>query len=258
MMYFELASNFSKNEMVPEALKWDENSHFPVDVLQKAGELGFGGLFVREDVGGSGLTRTDGSIIFEALAAGCTGTTAYMTIQNMCAWMIDNFGTDEQREKYLPGLCSMQTLASYCLTEPGSGSDAASLSTKAELTADGEHYILNGSKAFISGGGISDLYVVMARTGAGASGISTFLVEKGTPGLSYGANEKKMGWKVQPTSLVHFEDVKIPKANLLGKEGDGFKYAMKGLDGGRINIATCSVGAAQACLERTVQYVKER
>lgn len=222
-----------------------------VEVARRAG------IYVNEEVGGSGLSRLDASVIFEALAGGCTSTTAYLTIHNMCAWMIDSFASDELRQKYLPDLCTMNKFASYCLTEPNSGSDAASLSTRA--TRDGDSFVLNGSKAFISGGGRSDIYLVMARTGeAGAGGISCFLVENGTPGLEFGAQEKKLGWNTQPTAAVILEDCRVPASNMVGAEGDGFKYAMRGLDGGRINIGTCSVGAAYRCLREAREYVRTR
>lgn len=253
----DMASAFARDEMEPYAREWDEASHFPVDTLQKAAALGFGGIYVRDDVGGSALTRTDAAIIFEELSKGCTSTAAYISIHNMAAWMIDTYGSDEVRQKFLPGLCSMETFASYCLTEPGAGSDAASLRTKAE--DDGDHYVLNGSKAFISGGGVSDVYVTMVRTGGdGPKGITCIAVEKDTPGLSFGAQEVKLGWKSQPTAQVNFQDCRVPKANRVGSEGEGFKIAMAGLDGGRLNIGACSLGAAQTCLERTIAYMKDR
>jgi alkylation response protein AidB-like acyl-CoA dehydrogenase len=251
------ARQFARDEMAPHARGWDENETFPIDALRKAAALGFGGIYVKDDVGGSALTRLDATLIFEELAQGCTSTAAYISIHNMAAWMIDAFAGDQQRKKFLPKLCSMEHFASYCLTEPGAGSDAASLTTKARR--DGEHYVLDGAKAFISGGGVSDIYVVMARTGeAGPRGISCIVVEKGTPGLSYGAQEKKLGWKSQPTAMVVFENCRVPVANLIGKEGQGFKIAMAGLDGGRLNIGACSIGGAQFCLDRTVEYMKER
>ncbi|XP_072449086.1 isobutyryl-CoA dehydrogenase, mitochondrial isoform X2 [Chiloscyllium punctatum] len=225
--------------------------------MRKAAQLGFGGIYVRQDVGGSGLSRVDTSIIFEALSTGCASTTAYISIHNMCAWMIDAFGSEEQRHMHCPKLCSMEKFASYCLTEPGSGSDAASLITTARQ--DGDSYILNGSKAFISGGGDTDLYVLMCRTGdKGPKGISCLLVEKGTPGLSFGKKEKKVGWNSQPTRAVIFEDCAVPVGNLIGKEGDGFSIAMHGLNGGRINIASCSLGAAYASILLTQDYLKVR
>ena len=252
-----MARDFSEGELAPHAAHWDEEKIFPLDVLRMAAANGFGAVYVKEDVGGSGMGRLDASIIFEELARGCTSTTAYLTIHNMCCWMIDSYGSDALRQQFLPQLATMEKCASYCLTEPDSGSDASALKTTAKR--DGDHFILNGSKAFISGGGSSEVYVVMARTGGdGPKGISTFLVEKGTPGLSFGANEKKLGWNTQPTAVVSFEDCRVPAANMLGQEGMGFKIAMAGLDGGRINIATCSVGAAQACLEHALAYVKQR
>jgi len=212
---------------------------------------------VKDDVGGSALTRLDATLIFEGLAQGCTSTAAYISIHNMAAWMIDAFGGEPQRQHFLPKLCTMEHFASYCLTEPESGSDAASLKTRAQR--DGTHYVLNGSKAFISGGGVSDIYVCMVRTsGPGPKGISCIVVEKDTPGLSFGAQEKKLGWKSQPTAMVNFEDCRVPVENRIGEEGDGFKIAMAGLDGGRLNIAACSIGGAQFCLDRTVDYMRER
>jgi alkylation response protein AidB-like acyl-CoA dehydrogenase len=251
------ARQFAREDMVPNAPDWDENSTFPVPELRQAAALGFGGIYVKDDVGGSGLSRLDATIIFEELAQGCTSTAAYISIHNMAAWMIDAFGGDQQRQKFLPKLCTMEHFASYCLTEPDAGSDAAALKTKA--VREGDHYVLNGSKAFISGGGVSDIYVCMVRTGgAGPKGISCIVVEKGTPGLSYGAQEKKLGWKSQPTAMVNFESCRVPAENLIGNEGDGFKIAMAGLDGGRLNIAACSIGGAQFCLDRTIEYMRER
>jgi alkylation response protein AidB-like acyl-CoA dehydrogenase len=251
------ARQFARDEMMPHAREWDEGEIFPVDALRSAAALGFGGIYVREDVGGSGLNRLDAALIFEELAQGCTSTAAYISIHNMAAWMIDKFGGDALRQRLLPKLCTMEHFASYCLTEPGSGSDAAALKTRARR--DGDCYVLDGSKAFISGGGVSDIYVVMARTGeAGPRGISCIVVEKGTPGLSFGAQEKKLGWKSQPTAMVNFENCRVPVTNLVGAEGQGFKIAMAGLDGGRLNIGACSIGGAQFCLDRTVTYMKER
>jgi alkylation response protein AidB-like acyl-CoA dehydrogenase len=251
------ARQFARDEMMPHAQEWDEGEIFPVASLRKAAALGFGGITVKEDVGGSALSRLDAALIFEELAQGCTSTAAYISIHNMAAWMIDAFGGDAVRKKFLPKLCSMEHFASYCLTEPGAGSDAASLTTRARR--DGDTYVLDGAKAFISGGGVSDVYVVMARTGeAGPRGISTIVVEKGTPGLSYGAREKKLGWKSQPTAMVNFENCRVPAANLIGREGQGFRIAMAGLDGGRLNIGACSIGGAQFCLDRTIEYMKER
>ncbi|WP_289033520.1 acyl-CoA dehydrogenase family protein [uncultured Roseibium sp.] len=253
----DMASAFARDEMEPYSRDWDEKAYFPFETLRQAASLGFGGIYVREDVGGSSLTRTDAAIIFEELAKGCTSTAAYISIHNMGAWMIDTYGSQELRKAYLPDLCTMARFASYCLTEPGSGSDAASLRTSAR--EDGDHYVLNGSKAFISGGGVSDVYVTMVRTGGeGPKGISCVVVDKDTPGLSFGAQEVKLGWKSQPTAQVNFQDCRVPKANRLGAEGEGFKIAMAGLDGGRINIGACSLGAAQTCLDRSTAYLKER
>lgn len=251
------ARQFALDEMMPYVRDWDENETFPEEALRKAASLGFGGIYVKEDVGGSALTRLDAAIIFEELAQGCTSTAAYISIHNMVAWMIDAYGSDELRQKHLPRLCSMEHFASYCLTEPGAGSDAASLTTKARR--DGDTYVLDGAKAFTSGGGRSDVYLVMARTGEGGPrGISSILVEKGTPGLSFGAQEKKLGWKTQPTAMVIFENCRVPVTNRVGSEGQGFKIAMAGLDGGRLNIGACSLGGAQFCLDRTIEYMKER
>lgn len=252
-----LAADFARQQMAPHAQAWDENFIFPVETLRAAAALGFGGLYVRQDVGGTGLSRLDAALVLEQLAGGCTSTAAFISIHNMAAWMIDAFGEEAQRTRFLPDLCSMTRFASYCLTEPGSGSDAASLRTRAQR--DGERYVLNGTKAFVSGAGVSDVYVVMARTGDdGPGGISCFVVEKGTPGLSFGAPEKKLGWHSQPTAAVIFEDCRVPADNRIGAEGSGFKIAMAGLDGGRINIGACSLGAAQTCLERTLRYMSER
>jgi alkylation response protein AidB-like acyl-CoA dehydrogenase len=251
------ARAFAREKMMPHVREWDENEVFPVEALRKAAALGFGGIYVREDVGGSALTRLDAAIIFEELAQGCTSTAAYISIHNMAAWMIDAYGSADARAKFLPKLCTMEHFASYCLTEPGTGSDAASLTTRARR--DGDTYLLDGAKAFISGGGRSHIYVVMARTGeAGPRGISCIVVEKGTPGLSFGAQEKKLGWKTQPTAMVNFENCRVPVANRIGAEGQGFRIAMAGLDGGRLNIGACSIGGAQFCLDRTVEYMKER
>ena len=257
--FYQVAREFADNELRPFASEWDEKSLFPVKTFEKFGEMGFAGIVVRDDLGGSGLSRVDSTIIIEALATGCVGTTAMLTIHNMCAGMIDRFGNAEQRKKWLPALCSLELKASYCLTEPGSGSDAGSLVTKAVFDPKTNEYVLNGGKAFISGAGLSDLYVVMCRTGGdGPKGVSCLLVPKDSSGLSFGANEKKMGWKVQPTKQVTFEDVRIPAANLLGQEGQGFKMAMAGLDGGRLSIGACSLGAAQVCFELALAYAKER
>jgi alkylation response protein AidB-like acyl-CoA dehydrogenase len=251
------ARQFARDEMMPLARGWDENETFPVEALRKAAALGFGGIYVKEDVGGSALTRLDAALIFEELAQGCTSTAAYISIHNMASWMIDAYAGEAARKKFLPKLTTMAHFASYCLTEPNSGSDAASLTTRARR--DGDHYVLDGTKAFISGGGVSNIYVVMARTGEGGPrGISCIVVEKGTPGLSYGAQEKKLGWKTQPTAMVMFENCRVPVSNLIGKEGEGFKIAMAGLDGGRLNIGACSLGGAQFCLDKTIDYMKER
>src|SRR5262245_55240488 len=253
----DTACGFARNEMMPFARQWDEDEVFPADALRQAAALGFGGIYVGADVGGSALSRLDAALIFEELAQGCVSTAAFMSIHNMVAWMIDAHGSDELRRRFLPGLCSMAKFGSYCLTEPESGSDAASLKTRA--ARQGDHYLLDGTKAFISGGGVSDLYLVMARTGEGGPrGISCFVVESGTPGLSFGAKEKKLGWHSQPTAMVIFEQCRVPAANLVGSEGQGFKIAMSGLAGGRLNIAACSLGGAQFCLDRTVAYMKER
>lgn len=254
----EMARDFAHRELAPYAQGWDEGNVFPVDTLRKAAELGFGGIYAREDAGGSGLSRLDAAILFEELAAGCASTAAYISIHNMVAWMIDAHGNEEQRRRWLPDLCAMRRLASYCLTEPGSGSDAAALRTTARIDRDAD-YVLDGSKAFISGAGETDLYLVMARTGApGPGGITSILVEKGTPGLGFGKQEKKLGWHSQPTASVSLEGCAVPIGNRIGVEGQGFKIAMQGLDGGRVNIAACSLGAARAALEKTVAYTKER
>lgn len=253
----DMAREFAAEKIAPFALKWDEEKFFPVDVMREAAALGIGGIYIRDDVGGSALTRFDAALIFEALATGCPTVSAFISIHNMASWMIDHYGSDAQRQKWLPRLCTMELLASYCLTEPGAGSDAAALSTRA--VRDGDHYVLNGQKQFISGAGKSDIYVVMARTGGnGAGGISTLVVEGDTPGLSFGANERKMGWNAQPTRAVIFENVRVPVANRIGEEGIGFKIAMSGLDGGRLNIAACSLGGAQSALDKSLAYLKER
>ncbi len=251
------ARAFARDEMMPFAREWDEKSTFPVATLRKAAALGFAGIYVREDVGGSALSRLDATIIFEQLAQGCPSTAAYVSIHNMVAWMVDRYGGEGQRRRFLPALCAMDYFASYCLTEPGAGSDAASLTTRARR--EGDHYVLDGAKAFISGGGVSDIYLVMARTGErGPKGVSCLLVEDGTPGLSFGAQEQKLGWHSQPTAMVLFDNCRVPAANRLGAEGDGFKIAMAGLDGGRLNISACSLGGAQFCLDRTLGYLRER
>jgi alkylation response protein AidB-like acyl-CoA dehydrogenase len=253
----QTARDFARSEMMPRARAWDEGEIFPIETLRKAAVLGFGGIYVGDDVGGSALSRLDATIIFEELAQGCTSTAAYISIHNMAAWMIDAFGDATQRRRWLPKLCSMEHFASYCLTEPEAGSDAASLKTRA--VRDGDHYVLDGSKAFISGGGVSDVYVCMVRTGeTGSRGISCLIVDKGTPGLSFGAQEKKLGWKSQPTAMVMFDGCRVPVTNRIGAEGEGFRIAMSGLDGGRLNIAACSIGGAQFCLDRTLDYMRER
>jgi alkylation response protein AidB-like acyl-CoA dehydrogenase len=249
----EMARDFALQEMAPHAAAWDENSIFPVETLRNAAELGMAGILVGGEHGGSALGRRESALIFEELSAGCTWAAAFLSIHNMVAWMIDRFGDDQQRARFLPKLMTMETVASYCLTEPGSGSDAAALKTRA--APDNQDYTLNGSKAFISGGGVSDIY---AAGGDGPAGISCILVENGAPGLSFGAQERKMGWRSQPTAAVNFEDCKTPLENRLGAEGEGFKIAMAGLDGGRINIAACSIGTARAALEAAREYMKER
>jgi hypothetical protein len=253
----DAARAFAEGQLAPHSADWDEKKHFPVDVLRQAAELGFAGIYVNEDVGGSGLSRLDASIIFEALSYGDVPVAAYLTIHNMASWMIDRFGSEDLRQRYLPRLTSMELIASYCLTEPGSGSDAAAMRTSAKL--DGDHYVLNGGKAFISGGGVSDVYVVMARTGGeGAKGVSAFVVEKGMEGLSFGANERKMGWNAQPTAQVNFDNCRVPVANRIGQDGEGFRFAMMGLDGGRLNIASCSLGGAQFALDTAKAYLETR
>jgi len=253
----DMARAFAAEVLAPNALAWDEAKHFPVAEMRQAAGLGMGGIFVGEDVGGSGLSRLTATLIFEALAAGCPTTAAFLSIHNMTAALIDTFGADEQRRRWLPKLCSMELLASYCLTEPGAGSDAAALATRA--VRDGGNYVLNGQKQFISGAGASDLYLVMARSGGeGPSGISALLVPGNTAGVSFGANERKMGWNAQPTRAVMFEDARIPVENRLGGEGSGFKIAMAGLDGGRLNIAACSLGGAQCALDKALAYMSNR
>ena len=255
--YRDLARNFSEKELKPYAAQWDREAVFPKETLSKAGELGFLSLYVDTNYGGMGLGRLDASVIFEQLAQGCTSTTAFMTIHNMAIWMVSKFASEDLKEEWFPALSQGTKLASYCLTEPGSGSDAASLKTTAKK--EGDHFILNGSKAFISGSGATDCLVLMARTGEqGAKGISCFLIPADLPGIEYGKNELKMGWKNQPTRLVSLTDVKVHKKNLIGEEGNGFKIAMQGLDGGRINIATCSIGTAQAAMEEAQRYMNER
>ena len=252
-----MARNFSIKELAPNAAKWDHEKIFPTDILKKAGELGFMGIYTPEEFGGIGLTRLDAAIIFEELAGGCTSTAAYMTIHNMVNWMISSFGNPEVAKKYCSKLSEASLLGSYCLTEPGSGSDAAALKTSAVLK--GDHYVVNGTKAFVSGAGSSDVFVVMVRTGDNSpKGISALLIPGDSKGIEYGKNEDKMGWNSQPTKMITFTNVLVPKQNLLGKEGEGFKIAMKGLDGGRINIGTCSIGAAQRCLDLSLKHLHER
>jgi alkylation response protein AidB-like acyl-CoA dehydrogenase len=244
----DLARDFATREMAPHAARWDEESIFPVETLRAAAGLGFAGILLGEDVGGAALGRLDSVLIFEELSTACASTAAYLSIHNMCGWMIERFGDAAQRARFLPDLATLERFSSYCLTEPDSGSDAGSLKTRARR--DGDDYLLNGSKAFISGGGASDLYLVMCRTGGeGPGGVSTILVPKGTPGLSFGKPEKKLGWHSQPTAMVMLEDARVPAANRLGTEGEGFRIAMMGLDGGRLNIGACSLGAARASFE---------
>jgi alkylation response protein AidB-like acyl-CoA dehydrogenase len=253
----DAARAFAAAELAPHSAHWDAEAIFPVETLKQAAALGFASLYVKEDVGGSGLTRLDAAIVFEALAGGDVSTAAFLSIHNMASWMIDRFGDEALRGRYLPALCRMDLIASYCLTEPGAGSDAASLKTSARR--DGDDYVLSGTKAFISGAGVSDLYVVMARTGGeGAGGVSAIVVEKGTPGLSFGAQERKMGWRSQPTAMVHLDNVRVPVANRIGDEGQGFRFAMMGLDGGRLNIAACALGGAGVALEAAKAHLAER
>lgn len=253
----ETALTFAKERILPNAAEWDEKQHFPVDVLREIAALGMGTIYVPAEKGGSGLTRLDGALIMEALAYGCPAVSAYVSIHNMVAWMVAKYASAAQVEAWMPKLASMEWLSSYCLTEPGAGSDAAALKTRAEKK--GDKYVLNGTKQFISGAGSADFYFVFARTGGeGASGVSAFVVMKGTPGLSFGANEKKMGWNAQPTRQVIFENCEIPAENLVGQEGQGFKFAMSGLDGGRVNIGACSLGASWQALDKARDYVFER
>jgi alkylation response protein AidB-like acyl-CoA dehydrogenase len=255
--FVETARVFAREDWLPQASGWDERAEFPVDALRRAAALGFAGIYVGDQFGGSGLSRMDATIVFEELAAACVSTAAYLSIHNMAAWMIDRFGMRELRARFLPDLMTMAHFASYCLTEPGSGSDAAALATRA--VRDGDDYVLNGTKAFISGGSVSDIYVTMVRTGGvGPKGISCVVVEKGAAGLTFGRQEKKLGWNTQPTAMVIFENCRVPVANRLGDEGDGFKIAMMGLDGGRLNIAACSLGGARACLGAARDHLLER
>ncbi|MGR3617369.1 MAG: acyl-CoA dehydrogenase family protein [Paracoccaceae bacterium] len=254
---FDMAHAFGQDHIAPYARQWESEGTIPKDLWPRIGELGFGALYVSDEAGGSGLSRLDATLVFEALSMACPSVAAFLSIHNMCAKMLDSFADDALKARIMPSVLSMETVLSYCLTEPGSGSDAAALKTRAERTNEG--YTLNGSKAFISGGGYSDAYVCMVRTGEdGPKGISTVYVEDGTGGLSFGALEDKMGWRSQPTAQVQFDDCKIPAGNLVGEEGHGFRYAMMGLDGGRLNISACSLGAAQTALNMTVQYMSER
>lgn len=253
----DMARQFAAEQLAPHAADWDRRCHFPVETLRAAAMLGFAGMYTSEAHGGAGLSRLDAAVIFEELATGCTSTAAYLSIHNMVAWMIDAFGSAEQRARWLPGLITMERFASYCLTEPGAGSDAASLATSARC--EGDHYLLNGSKAFISGADASGLYACMVRTGGeGAKGISCVLVERDSPGLGFGKQEKKLGWHSQPTASVIFEDCAVPLDHRLGAEGEGFAIAMRGLDGGRVNIAACALGAARACFEKARAHLQER
>ncbi|MHC9418155.1 acyl-CoA dehydrogenase family protein [Sphingomonas citri] len=253
----ELARRFTADRITPHAAEWDETHHYPVDVWKAAGELGFGAIYVSETSGGIALGRLEAALVMEAMAYGCPATSAFISIHNMVAWMIDRFGSAAIKDRFLPGLVTMETIGSYCLTEPGSGSDAAALKTSARR--DGDDYVLNGTKQFISGAGYNDLYVCMVRTGEEKSrGISAIVVEKGTPGLSFGAPERKLGWNASPTAQVIFEDCRVPAANLVGTEGEGFRIAMAGLDGGRLNIGACSLGGAQRCLDESIRYARER
>jgi len=253
----EMARRFTADAITPHAARWDEEHHFPREVIKAAGELGFGAIYVSEEMGGIGLGRLESALIMEAMAYGCPATSAFISIHNMGAWMIDSFGSDALKHRYLPEIVAMDKLVSYCLTEPGSGSDAAALKTTARL--DGDHYVLNGTKQFISGGGANDYYVVMVRTGVdGPKGVSCVLVEKDMAGVSFGAPERKLGWNASPTAQVIFDNVRVPVANRIGDEGQGFAIAMAGLDGGRLNIGACSLGGAQRCLDEAVQYTKDR
>jgi alkylation response protein AidB-like acyl-CoA dehydrogenase len=256
----EMAENFAAERVAPHALEWDREKRFPSEVVRETGPLGFGGIYIKDDVGGSGLGRLDAVLIFEALSKACPAFSSFISIHNMAAWMIDTFGSAEQRQRFLPKLTSMEWLASYCLTEPGSGSDAAALKTRAVRSGgNGSDYIVNGAKQFISGAGDNDVYVTMVRTGEeGPKGISTLVVPKDAPGLSFGKLEHKMGWHMQSTRQVVFEDCKVPAENLLSGEGAGFKIAMAGLDGGRLNIAACSLGGAQSALDKALAYAAER
>ncbi len=251
------ARAFADDHLAPHALRWDQDRHFPVETIRLAAGLGLAGIYAREEFGGSGLGRLDSVLVFEALSTGCPAVAAYISIHNMVTWMVDRFADAAQRAAWVPRLCRMDLLGAYCLTEPASGSDAAALTTRARL--DGDSYVLDGTKQFISGAGAADIYLVMARTGGpGAAGVSAFLVERDTPGVSFGANERKMGWNAQPTRAVQLQGVRVPVSHRLGQEGEGFRMAMAGLDGGRLNIAACSLGGAQAALERTLAYMTDR
>ena len=253
----EVAQRFTADNITPHAGEWDQTSHFPVDVIKQSAELGFGAIYVSEEAGGIGLGRLEAALIMEAMAYGCPATSSFISIHNMAAWMIDRFGGEELKGRYLPELVTMEKIASYALTEPGSGSDAAGLKTSARL--DGDHYVLNGTKQFISGAGFNDVYVTMVRTGEHKTkGITCLVIDKDTPGVSFGKPEKKLGWNASPTAQLIFEDARVPVANRVGPEGDGFRYAMMGLDGGRLNIGACSLGGAQRCLDEAVNYTKER
>lgn len=256
-LFTDSARAFAARELTPHASDWDREHHFPIEVIRRAAEQGYLALYLREEDGGLGLSRLSSSLIFEQLAAGCVATTAYLTIHNMATWMLASFADQALKDAWLPGLINGQSLASYCLTEPDAGSDAANLRTRARR--DGGDYVIDGSKCFISGAGSTDVLIVMARTGEdGAKGISCWLVPADAPGVRYGRNEDKMGWKAQPTRTITFEGVRVPASNRIGPEGEGFVYAMRGLDGGRLNIASCSLGAAQAALEQSLRYVEER
>src|SRR5919205_1026369 len=253
----EMARKFTADAITPFAGEWDEKHIFPKDTIREAAELGFGAIYVSEKSGGIGLGRLEAALIMEAMAYGCPSTSAFISIHNMASWMIDRFGSAAVKAKYLPAMVTMERMGSYCLTEPSSGSDAAALKTKAVL--DGDHYVVSGSKAFISGGGENDVYVTMVRTGEeGPKGISCLVIEKDMPGVSFGAQERKLGWHSQPTSQVNFDEVRVPVANRVGAEGEGFRIAMMGLDGGRINIGACSLGGGQRCLDEAIAYTKGR
>jgi alkylation response protein AidB-like acyl-CoA dehydrogenase len=253
----DMARAFAREQLEPHALRWDAEKFFPIEVIRGVAALGMGGIYVREDVGGSGLKRLDAALVFEALATGCPAVAAYISIHNMVAWMLDRFGSPELRRAWLPRICSMELLGAYCLTEPQAGSDAVALSTKA--VRDGDHYVVTGVKQFISGAGAADVYAVMVRTGdPGAAGVTALVLEKGMPGLSFGANERKMGWNAQPTRQVIMDQVHVPVANRIGEEGQGFRIAMAGLDGGRLNIGACSLGGAQAAIDKSLAYMADR